>query len=591
MKIIHRQVKNFLPVFYKITMKFICVFLLFASFSLMVFAKKNTVTSAAEINGKFWVPGDTIVMLNGTWTNQVISFKANGTENQPIVLMAESPGKVILNGSSKLSFSGKYIVVKDLYFKDGNLSGSDVISFRTSSSSLAENCRLTNTTIENYNPSLNTVDSKWVSLYGKNNKVDRCSFFNKTNSGTLLVVWLQSGIIPNHLIDGNYFGYRNSNLDVNGDEINGQEIIRIGDSSTSMQTAGVVVSNNFFERCNGEIEIISNKSCENIYTNNVFYECVGMLTLRHGNRCTVEGNYFFGNGISNTGGVRIIGEDHKVFNNYFENLRGSEYRAALCMVRGKENSALNEYFQVKNAVVTFNTMVNCKQAFSINYNSSSSLNLPPIGSTIAHNHIYNTVASNNNVTIYQINVAAMDVTWKNNLMNSGTYSGFAYKPAEVTTGIDPSMITAGTSINIFEPAQNSALSNYSTGEYPDVLIDIRGRNRGTAKIPGTSQLSGATSRKMPDKATTGADFFLTTRVKKKVILNDITFDLNFSNKEIHTITTESGTFEVFDTSGRCLFQQKISNGSNSFSFTQYGMFIVRFQTEKGNVVARKIWIN
>jgi len=92
-----------------------------------------------------------------------------------------------------------------------------------------------------------------------------------------------------------------------------------------------------------------------------FLECKGMLTLRHGNGCTVDGNYFFGNGVSESGGVRIIGENHKVYNNYFENLRGTNYRAALCMVRGKENSALSEYYQVKNALVAFNTMVNCSQ--------------------------------------------------------------------------------------------------------------------------------------------------------------------------------------------------------------------------------------
>jgi len=504
-----------MPVFYKKSLKFICLYLLFSSFTLMVLAKKTMVSAASEINCKFWVPGDSIVMLNGTWKNQNISFKASGTENQPIVLMAETSGKTILTGNSKLSFSGKYISIQGLYFKDGNLSGSDVISFRTSSTSLAENCRVTNTIIENYNPPLNTVDSKWISLYGKNNKVDHCSFINKTNSGTLLVVWLQGGTIPNHIIDSNYFGYRNANVDANGKELNGQEIVRIGDSSTSLQTAGVVVSNNFFEHCNSEMETISNKSCGNIYTSNVFYECAGTLTLRHGNGCTVEGNYFFGNGISETGGVRIVGEDHKVYNNYFENLRGTDYRAALCMVRGKENPALNEYYQVKNAVVIFNTMVNCKQAFSINYNSSSSVNLPPVGSTIAHNHVYNTAATNNNVTFYPVNVAAMDVTWKNNLMNNGTYTGFPHKPAAVTAGIDPSMALAGTTTNIFEPVQSSALNDYSTNEYPYVLTDVRGRNRGMVKIPGTSQLSGVTTRQMPDKSTTGADYYVTARVEKR----------------------------------------------------------------------------
>ena len=296
---------------------------------IIVFARQITVNSATQINGGSWSGGDTIIMKNGTWTNQAIVIKGTGTSNNPIVLLAETAGNVVLTGTSKIAISGIYIVVSGLYFKNGNLSGSEVVSFRTSSSEFANNCQLTNTAIQNYNPADNTVDSKWVSLYGKNNKVDHCSFENKNNSGTLLVVWLQSGVVPNHIIDHNYFGYRNSNLDATGAELNGQEIIRVGDSSTSMQTAGVVVSNNFFEHCNGEIEIISNKSCGNLYSNNLFWECHGMLTLRHGNGCIVEGNYFFGNGISGSGGVRIIGENHKVYNNYFDKLRGTDARSLL----------------------------------------------------------------------------------------------------------------------------------------------------------------------------------------------------------------------------------------------------------------------
>ncbi|HRZ97846.1 MAG TPA: polysaccharide lyase 6 family protein, partial [Paludibacter sp.] len=294
------------------------IFLLLTFITLCAFARKTTVSTASAINSGSWTAGDTIVMRNGNWTNQTISLTASGNASNPVVLQAETEGLVILNGTSRLSIGGKYVVVSGLYFLNGTLSGSAVIEFRTGSH--ATNCTLKNTAIVNYNPSLNTVDNKWVSLYGTNNTVDHCSFENKNNSGTLLVVWLTSGVTVNHLISNNYFGYRNSNLDSNGDELNGQEIIRVGDSSTSMTNANVTVSGNFFEKCNGEIEVISNKSCGNLYTNNLFLECRGMLTLRHGNNCTVAGNYFFGNGVTESGGVRIIGENHKVYNNYFENL-------------------------------------------------------------------------------------------------------------------------------------------------------------------------------------------------------------------------------------------------------------------------------
>jgi poly(beta-D-mannuronate) lyase len=497
---------------------------------------------------------------------------------------------VVLTGTSKIGISGSFIVVSGLYFKNGNLSGSEVVSFRTSSSDFADNCRLTNTAIQNYNPIDNTVDSKWVSLYGKNNKVDHCSFENKNNSGTLLVVWLQSGVVPNHIIDQNYFGYRNSNLDATGAELNGQEIIRVGDSSTSMQTAGVVVSNNFFEHCNGEIEIISNKSCGNLYSNNLFWECHGMLTLRHGNGCIVEGNYFFGNGISGSGGVRIIGENHKVYNNYFDKLRGTDARSAICMVRGKLNSLANEYFQVKNALVTFNTMVDCSQSFSINYNSGTTYTMPPIGSVIAHNNVYNSTFSNVNVDVDQTDIA-MDVTWKNNLMNQGKYTNFTYSATQIITGKDPKMSLVNTTTNMYEPVNGSALSNYSTTEYPDITIDIRGRSRDMiAKLPGASQISGTITRVMPKKSTVGANFINDTITANKPIGSTNEFNAYLSDSQIVTQVSIPGKLYIYNPLGKCLVQQTIKKGDFTIHTVQKGIYILNFISNTGIQYNKKILV-
>lgn len=572
-------------------MKKISIFIVLLTLVCSAYAKRTIVTTASSINFGTWTAGDTIVMKNGTWNNQTISFKATGTAAQPIVLMAESPGNVILNGTSRLSFSGSYIIVSGLYFKNGTLSGSSVVEFRTSTSELATHCTLKNSAIVNYNPSLNTVDSKWVSLYGKNNTVDHCSFENKNNSGTLLVVWLQSGVTVNHVISNNYFGYRNSNLDVNGDELNGQEIIRIGDSSTSMTTANVTVTGNFFERCNGEIEVISNKSCGNLYSNNLFLECKGMLTLRHGNNCTVDGNYFFGNGVSESGGVRIIGENHKVYNNYFEKLRGTGYRAALCMVRGKENSALSEYFQVKNALVAFNTMVDCSQSFSINYNSSSSLTLPPIGSVIAHNHVYNTSSSYNNVTIDQNFVANMGLIWKNNLMNQGRYTDFNYSSSQIITAKDAKMTLAGTTTNMYEPAASSALLDYATNEYNEVLFDIRGRNRETnAKIPGSSQIIGTVSKVMPMKTAVGAGFFNNPATGFELEKVNQLLSYKLINRQLSIESPQTGRFYLYDSTGVKVFETNISQYTSYSKYLSPGIFIIKFIADNGSRYSNKILV-
>lgn len=555
------------------------------------FANRTYVSSASDINNANWSPGDTIVMTNGTWEDQKISLRAFGTLENPIVLMAETAGSVILTGNSSLGFSGEYVTVEGLYFKDGDTGNSHVISFRTSYSNRANNCRLTNCAIKNYNPANNTVDNKWVSLYGENNQVDHCSFENKNNSGTLLVVWLHSDRQPNHVIKDNYFGYRKSNLDSNGKELNGQEIIRIGDSSHSMQTANVTVSGNFFEHCNGEIEIISNKSGENHYSNNIFYECKGMLTLRHGNNCTVEGNYFFGNDVSNSGGVRVIGENHVVFNNYFENLGGNNYRSAICLVRGRENSPLNGYFQVKNTLVAFNTIVNCRQSFSVNYNSSSSYNQPPIGSTIAHNHVYNETSVNKISVIVNTNYDDdLDVTWKNNFINNGAIYNLDYTDEEIKKDVDAKMTIISTTPNMYEPSAESGLLAYTTTEYEDISEDIRGRQRADNKLPGVSQIEGTVTRNIPQRDSVGASFFQISTAVKTIKRPDL-FKAYTSRNVLVTDASVAGNLVVYDLNGRLMYSTLIEKGISRNSLSLNGIYLVGLITDRGERTVKKLVFN
>ena len=574
-------------------MKFRQLMLILMFLPLAVSARQVTVTSATQISGGSWSAGDTIVWKNGTWTDQTITLKANGTALNPVVLKAQTPGSVILTGSSHIGFSGNYIEVSGFFFKNGNLNtGSEIVSFRSSTSEFANNCRLTNCAIVDCNPADSTINSKWISLYGANNKVDHCSFQNKSNMGTLLVAWLTAGIVPNHLIDQNYFGYRNSNLDSLGAEINGQEIIRLGDSSTSMLTAGIQVTNNFFEHCNGEIETISNKSCGNYFSNNVFFECQGMLTLRHGNGSTVDGNYFFGNKNSSSGGVRIIGENHKVYNNYFEKLGGTNFRSAICMVRGKLNSLANEYFQVKNALVAFNTMVDCNSSFTINYNSSSTYTMPPIGTVIANNNVYNTSSSNTAITISQTD-PTMDVSWNNNMINQGKYSNFTATGTQVISGKDPKLALTETSINMYEPGSTSALLSYTTSDYPEISVDIRGRDRGTiAKVPGCSQTSGTTSRIMPNRSTVGASFFNGIMTDIKPVTLDNGFKSFVSNRKLFVNSAVAGKLSVYDISGKPVLQKYLGEGISSSNLqSKAGVYILKFITVNGKNHSEKIIID
>ena len=65
-------------------------------------------------------------MADGTWTNQSITFNDTGTAAKPITLRAQTPGRVILNGTSKISIGGDYTVVDGLDFIDGTLASGNI---------------------------------------------------------------------------------------------------------------------------------------------------------------------------------------------------------------------------------------------------------------------------------------------------------------------------------------------------------------------------------------------------------------------------------------------------------------------------------
>lgn len=372
-------------------------------------AKAKWVASVEELEKLSIVAGDTIVWRSGTYANVDINFSATGVASKPIVLTGEKGGEVIFTGSSQLKVSGKYVEVRNLWWKDPSKTPITIAS--GSSHVVVSECAITG-----YGTAESTKDYKWVSLYGSDHTIRNCYFADKRNMGALLVVWMESGVVPRNTIEGNYF-LRPHSI---SDGTNGQETIRIGTSDYSLSRAECVVRGNVFHACNAETEIISNKSCGNLYEGNLFRASAGTLTLRHGNDCIVRGNWFFGDKKSNTGGVRVIGEGHRVENNYLENLRGSGYKTAICLVRGEENAALSGYAQVKGAIVRGNTIVGCRYSMHLNYGKDS-MTMPVIESTIADNTIYCT--SSGDYAVYLYTTPAPDIAWSGNKVYGGTQKG------------------------------------------------------------------------------------------------------------------------------------------------------------------------
>ena len=439
------------------------ILLLVILISISLHAKEYFVTTSAELSSAISLskPGEVIVMKNGTWANITINFQNNGIAGSPITLKAEKTGEVIISGKSNLRIAGNYLVVDGLVFKNGySASSQAVVEFRTSSGIESNYSRLTNTSIVDYNPTDTKTDYKWISLYGTHNRVDHCYLKGKTHIGTTLVVWLSNK--PNyHLIDSNYFAFRPVFPE------NGAETIRIGTSDWSMYDSFTTVEYNYFEECNGETEIISSKSCGNIYRYNTFKNCQGTLTLRHGNRCTVEGNYFFCGKKTDSGGIRIIGEDHKVINNYIEDSYGTSYKAGITLMNGVPNSPLNRYFQVKRAVVAFNTVVNAKSSLNIGAGKSAELSLPPIDCIIANNIFYSTLSP-----LVTFTDAPINVTWNGNVFSWATIG--MNLPAD-NYNFNPQLVKG--SDNIYRLQAGSLAIDKANVNYNYVAKDFDGQTR------------------------------------------------------------------------------------------------------------------
>ena len=417
-------------------------------------------------------------MADGTWTDLKITFKTQGTKDRPITLCAQTPGKVVLNGESSLQIAGRFLVVEGLHFQSATAGPAvSAVVFRASPMEVASDCRLTQCAIIDYSPANKTVSTNYVTLFGQRNRVDHCYFRGKTNRSATLVVNFDPGAPSNdHRIDHNYFAQR-PRLGVNGGET-----IQIGWSGAQHVNSRTTVEFNYFEDCNGEAEIITNKSCENIYRSNTFVRCLGVLSLRVGDRCTVEGNFFLGQDTPHTGGVHVFGQDHRIINNYFSGLKGSGVRSALSLMSGSNLVTVGDKIlahdprgvplhpQVSHALVAFNTFVDCTSPVDIGVAYDRFVKestLVPTDCIVANNILQ----GDGTGPIVKYSATPTHILWAGNLAFGGP---LGIPPCDGIEVHDPKLVRDAT--GIWRPAAGSAALGAAAGGYP-VLTDIDGQPR------------------------------------------------------------------------------------------------------------------
>lgn len=410
-------------------------------------------------------PGDALVMREGEWENQAVIFKARGTADKPITLRSATPGKVVLTGKSSLLIDGEHLVVSGVFLKEGQGTGDGIkLAGRAN--------RLTDTAV------VGGAYKFFVHLFGTDHRMDRCYLAGKTNDSPTMQVEAE-GVPNRHRIDHNHFGPRPPL------GRNGGETIRVGYSHQSMSNSATLVEQNLFDRCDGELEIISNKSCENVYRENTFLDCAGTLTLRHGNRCVVEGNFFLGRHKRGSSGIRVIGEGHIIVNNYIDGVEQGGIR----LTAGIPNSPLVGYFQARDCLIAFNTLVDSRgPLLELDAGiGTSGRTLRPENITVANN-----LLSPSDGPLLK-GVEGSGFKWMGNL--AMTPGG---KPAINHAGI---VITNASLVRsahgLWRPAKDSPVRGAAEGRFGSVKTDMDGQARPERCDVGADQFSEAPSTSRP----------------------------------------------------------------------------------------------
>ncbi|MCI0332857.1 MAG: polysaccharide lyase 6 family protein [Planctomycetes bacterium] len=331
---------------------------------------------------------------------------------------------------------------------------------------------------------------------------------------------------PYDRIDHNYF--RNFHQGMG----NGYETIRLGSGAYSHSSSFTMVEWNLFERCNGEGEIVSVKCNDNTLQHNTFRDCHGMLTLRNCHRCVVEGNFFFNDGgQEGSAGIRFFGQGHVIINNYLQDLNESAIMIRTgdidsrsqprwrYLERDGDASKFGAYQRPQDAMIAFNTIVNCSVAFELGEEGERAKKYPLPARNI-------TVANNLVISDRE------KINWDKGMWGDFTIEGNLFYSShrdeelgwELAEGRDhaPAKCSRVSPRREFESRRDSPTKGYrianpglvkrdgfmqltphssavnaAVGQYPGVEEDIQGQSRRGKKDIGADELSSATIQYVP----------------------------------------------------------------------------------------------
>jgi len=400
-------------------LKLVLILLVVALFSNPIFSQTTyTINNPEDLEAETYVPGDVIILENGIYSSdERIDFVGNGTADNPIIFRAETPGGVKFTGGLQMNIGGDFVIVDGFHW-EGGFGASNFIQFRNGTDyanySTIQNCAIDGLALSPDeiadDGTTSITKHRWIVLYGTYNTVINCSFMNKDSAGALVLAEYQYNAeddpcaVVGHNISNNYF-YKYAKIDNTLSNSGDSETIRLGASGEQNVNSSVTVTNNYFVEADGENEIITNKSKNNTFLNNTFRRCRGSLVLRHGSDANLEGNYFLGEAIEGTGGIRISDSNHSITNNYIQDcitvLSQAKWNNGITFIGGGDNAAVactatnttNGYQKSENITLSNNTIINTNAPLFYNADKGTT---DPTG-TVSDNLIY-FMASDSNLS-------------------------------------------------------------------------------------------------------------------------------------------------------------------------------------------------
>ena len=492
-------------------------------------AATNVVNSLSALTSRIAaaVPGDVIIVTNGVYTSgSAINVTQVGTAAKPITIMAQTIGGVEINGAKGFTFNSPaaYIIVQGFKFTHTN---------NISISSGASHIRLTRNFINLSVPPTNTVS--FITIAGNDVEIDHNDLGPKFTLGEMLDISGSGSQVAQRLyVHRNYF----HNFSSPGG--NGAETIRWGLSGLSLSTGFGLCEYNLFVHCEGENETISNKSSGNTYRYNTLRDCVGgEISQRHGNDC-----YYYGNYMTNTDGIRIFGDRHRIFSNYLEN-----NSTGIDMGNGDgdvyNGAALTAHDRPDDNIVIYNTLINN----SVNYEMTGRTGGLGSSNTVVANNIFMNGGSMASIS----SSAPYTGTWSNNIHWQTSSTGNMPATGYIT---ENPMLTRNAQgiyhLQSGSPAINAGVGSYNVygvySTYSFVTNDLDGQVRDANPDIGADEFSGA-----PVTA-----FFLTT--------NDVGPFSELTNQPPPPPPPPTLTFEAelipFVTNGAAAAVQTDANSSN-----------------------------